>query len=532
VAISGSGEYSIKGDHANTGTAGYLYYSSGYGGTWFQSNSPNLNWRAVSMSASGQYAIASNNNNATLYYSMDYGQTWVTSVSTVQSFIVVSMSSSGQYALGCNNAPGRIYYSKDYGQTWTQSTASAPQAVWQSCAMSGTGQYALACIDSTTAGVGKVYYSINYGETWTPMSFTTTGRWYGVAISKSGQYAVGGISGNKIYYSSNTSTTTVIRDLADVFEPLYKYKTWTSVGGANTWSGISCSNDGKYVVACIRNASAPSGLIYYSSNYGASFNNSNATIANITGIAMSNTGQYAYACGYGSTSYTYISSNLGQAWGTTASRQGNFFLSIATSSNGLNFIASRDNSPTLSGGFMYYATNLGAMTLSTGTNPPCNFIALSGNGQYGIACPNANATVSGIYWSTNKGQTWTQYASLTTIKFGGCAISANGQYAIAGAASSGKIYYSNDFGVTWIASNSVSANWQGASMSDSGQYCIFALGNGNIAYSNDYGVNWTVLNAVGATGYTTNTVAMSKNGQYAFLTTSTGTIFRCAATNT
>jgi len=525
VAISGSGQYSIKADYP-----GYLYYSNDYGGTWSNANSSSSSWRTVSMSASGQYAVASVAGSGTgtyLYYSVDYGQTWVASGSSVQSFVEVSMSSSGQYCVGCNNdvSTGKIYYSSDYGQTWSQST-SAPGAFWQSCSISSTGQYALACQNQAS---GKFYYSTDKGVTWTAMSFATTGSCLGVAISKSGQYALG-IMGNQIYYSANTSTTTASKDLADVFEPLYKYKTWANVSGSvTTWNGVSCSNDGKYVVG---STSGSSGKIYYSSNYGGTWTDSNASINDITSITMSNTGKYAHACGYSSTSYTYTSSTFGAAnWASPGT--GNYFLSIATSSNGLNFIASRNGGPgALSTGYMYYKHgSAGGVALCSGNNPPCNFVALSGNRQYGIACPNANATVGGIYWSTTQGVSWTQSTSFATTSFGGCAISANGQYAIAGAASNGVIYYSNDFGVTWIASNSASASWQDAAMSDSGQYCIFSVGTASIYYSNDYGVNWTSATATLATGHTTNSVAISKNGQYAFVTTSSGTIFRCVATN-
>jgi hypothetical protein len=158
---------------------------------------------------------------------------------------------------------------------------------------------------------------------------------------------------------------------------------------------------------------------------------------------------------------------------------------------------------------------------------------MSGNGKYAIACKyHSTATTNSIYYSSTYGATWTA-ATTILANFGGCAMSANGQYAIAGVDSSGVIYYSLNFGVTWIASNSVSGSWKGASMSDSGQYCTFATGTGTIYYSNDYGVNWTTATATdGTTANTTQKIAISKNGQYAFLTTSSGTLFRCAAQNT
>ena len=156
-------------------------------------------------------------------------------------------------------------------------------------------------------------------------------------------------------------------------------------------------------------------------------------------------------------------------------------------------------------------------------------MALSSTGKYGIFTTGFTSSTIGVYYTSNSGVSWTRSASLQSIRTTGCAMSASGQYAIAGAQTNGLIYYSNDFGVTWIASNSTSANWAGASMSDSGQYCTFAIGNTNIAYSSNYGVDWTVTTAT--PGNSTNAIVISKNSKYAFVTTTAGRIFRCAATN-
>jgi photosystem II stability/assembly factor-like uncharacterized protein len=155
-------------------------------------------------------------------------------------------------------------------------------------------------------------------------------------------------------------------------------------------------------------------------------------------------------------------------------------------------------------------------------------MALSSTGKYGILTTGFTTSTYGVYYTSNYGVSWT-YWNRGAIQITGCAMSASGQYAIAGAQNNGQIYYSNDFGVTWIASNSSSLNWRGASMSDSGQYCTFGVGSGNIVYSTDYGVNWTF--AVATTGDSTDNMAISKNGQYAFLTTPSGTLWRCVATN-
>jgi len=374
------------------------------------------------------------------------------------------------------------------------------------------------------------------------MSSTALGPWNGVAISKSGQYAIGLINGGQIYYSNNTSVTTVSKDLTEVFEPLYKYKTWASTGGSNTFSGISCSNDGKYVVACIKSTT---GLIYYSNNYCASWLgpatvNNNTAVPEWYGISMSNTGQYAVACQNTGTGSVFFSSNYGATWNvsTNASSLAGWFLACSISSSGKYAIISKDTGITAPStnhdGKVYYSSNATDVTptwtLSNLTTVFSLNIALSGNGKYGILCAYQTSG-SGIWISSTFGASWTKHGSYTTTTFAGCAISASGKYAIISSLN-GKIYYSNNFCSTWIESNSQSRGWQKASMSDSGQYCIVCGGGGDIVYSNDYGATWTNAGATdGTTPNITICPAISKNGQYAFLTTQSGTMYRCMATN-
>jgi hypothetical protein len=533
VSMSASGQYGL----ACLSQGGGIFYSSNYGQSWTATVSTVGVCQQVSISASGQYGLACRYNIAsgTLLYSCDYGLTWVT-IATARNWTCVSISSSGQYGVACATN-GTIYYSNDYCQTWTAAdTSGLPgNTTWYIVSMSGTGQYALASINSAS---GTVYYSSNYGKTWAATLTSAPGKWRTISISKSGQYAVGGIEGGRLYYSANTSVVTETKDLADVFEPLYKYKSWSAVGGANTWSGISCSTDGKYVVASIRNATAASGLIYYSSNYGASYTNSNATIANLNGLSMSNTGQYVIACESTTGEGIRRSTDYGASWERATAYQFANWLTVAMSSSGKWAIGSRYTAGSGSTwtGLLYKSSDFGGTWTDsaaiTGT-PYCAFMAISGNGKYGIACKyHSTSTTNSIYYTTDSGANWTAGTTINA-NFGGCAMSADGRYAIAGA-SGGQMYYSLDFGATWIVSNSVGGvSWQGASMSDSGQYCTATTNSGTICYSNDYGVNWTIVTVTdGNTANFTQKIAISKNGQYSFLTTPSGTIWRCPAQNT
>jgi hypothetical protein len=75
-----------------------------------------------------------------------------------------------------------MYISSNYGATWTQ---TATTQVWQAVAMSASGQYQTAVVNSST--VGFIYISSNYGVTWTHQTATSQG-WTAVAMSASGQY--------------------------------------------------------------------------------------------------------------------------------------------------------------------------------------------------------------------------------------------------------------------------------------------------------------------------------------------------------
>jgi hypothetical protein len=543
VSISASGQYAIA--CQNVTSVGKMYFSNNYGVTWTESYSVGGIWNTCSMSASGQYAVACIQTAGQLYHSNDYGQTWIVATQpsgvTSADWRAVSISASGQYAIagvGVGSTGGKLYYSNAYGRSWTEATqpSGVTTALWFVCSISASGQYAIACDNNTS---GKIYYSSNYGQSWNASDSIAT-TWRSVSMSASGQYAIAGIFGTsvtgKIHRSVNTSTTTVSQDLTTVFEPLYKYVRWSSTDSARSWTGISCSNNGRYVVACTLSG----GLIRYSSDYGVSW--ATATINNPTAspdwfsISMSNSGKYAVACQNLGTGRIYYSSDSGANWTLSTSSVTGWWLSIAISSSGRYAIANKDFGA--SNGTIYYSNDFGAnWTASNLTTAYCPFMTMSGNGKYGIACRYRATPVSPmIYYTNNYGVTWTGSTSITanldpvTANFSGCAMSADGKYAIVGTSSGGPIYYSNDFGVNWNASNSISANWHGASMSDSGQYCTFALGNENIAYSTDYGVNWTVTGAT--TGSGTNRIAISKNGQYAFLTTFAGTVRRCAANNT
>jgi hypothetical protein len=536
ISISSNGQYGVA-CAANY----YIYWSNDSGHTWTQSSSGTPNWKSVSISSSGQYALACAANDY-IYWSNDYGHTWI--LSLAGSWKSISISSSGQYAIVCNYGVGYIYWSDTYGQTWNISNSG--QFEWYSVSISSTGQYAVACVNPTTyANTKQIYHSNDYGETWNTSNSPVLTKWTGVSISGNGQYAIAcnDYTEDQIVYSSNTSTTYVNKDLTAVFEPLYKYNTWAlapnqpSISTAY-WRGISASSTGQYVIACT-NGSVND--LYYSTDKGVSWTlGLNGSTSPSSGdfwndVSISSSGQYMVACSVLNAGAIWYSNNFGilGSWFTASNSSGEWG-SISISGNGLYVIAGIYN-----GGHISYSSNSGVSFTVSSSSAIANWssMSLSSNGDYAIACSSGGS--GQIYYSTDKGVSWTaSYFStggLATGNWDSVSISSSGQYAVA--ASSSQIYYSNGGGTFWTQAYSVTpalasgAAWTDIAISYTGQYAVACTYAGQIYYSSDYGNKWVV-----ATGSPTGNwwaITISGNGQYAFGTDDLGgqKIYKCLATN-
>jgi photosystem II stability/assembly factor-like uncharacterized protein len=163
VSISSTGQYGAA--CTGNGSDGQIYYSADYGHTW---NSFDLllqgYWAYVCISNTENIALACiyEGANNYIYYSNDYGQTWTIATFASGGYAIgnwrsVSLSNSGQYAVASYYS-GHIYWSNDYGKTWAQSNSPFGFSYqWQNASISGNGQYALGCI---TASNGQIYRCI------------------------------------------------------------------------------------------------------------------------------------------------------------------------------------------------------------------------------------------------------------------------------------------------------------------------------------------------------------------------------------
>jgi hypothetical protein len=481
VSMSISGQYCLAGLAISR-----IYFSNNYGVDWTISSSTLTgSWPGLSISGVGQYAIACQTSNSRILYSYDYGYTWNTSNSNLGLWYL-SISSSGQYCIAANKSSltDRIYRSTDYGKTWN--ITSSLLDIYISVSLSASGQYAIAGTSILSQGLStKIVWSIDYGEKWTLGSLNLPyGNWNTLAISGSGQYAIAGVTGvtgsnGGIYYSTNTSTTYVSKDLSTVFEPLYNYNTWVASGRSTSWAAVSVSNTGQYALALDNNNS---NMIQYTTDYGANWSASDLSVGTLSAVAISSaTGQYGIACGNG-----------------------------------------KNNGDLASNGLIYYSKNAYGYTGWTGSNAissTWSSVTISASGQYALACSIGSA--GKIYYSTNFGQSWSLSGS-TGAQWSGVSISASGQYAIAcirDANGAGKIYYSSNFGVGWTISNAISAYYTSVAISASGQYCVACENaNGKIFWSHNYGQGWTTIQS----GGTWVSATISSSGQYAIITRSSG----------
>jgi hypothetical protein len=221
--------------------------------------------------------------------------------------------------------------------------------------------------------------SSNYGATFTQVT-TAAGAvfWGGVCCSWSGQYVTAAVNSGVMYYSSNYGAT------------------WTANSSSGGWASIACSASGQYQLAPIYG-----GGIYYSNNYGVSWTQSNAPNANWQTVVCSASGQYQMGTIYGSG--IYYSTNYGVTWTLSGAQSANWPF-ISTSQNGLYTLVCAGSG---TGVYLSTLTNIGLVT----------------NGRIGIGITNPESVLT-VYGSntgaivpTLIGQWKAQHAICATSQF-------------------------------------------------------------------------------------------------------------------
>ena len=305
ICTSNIGQYILI--ESGTNGTGQLSLSNNYGSTFSYFSPSNLyqNWSDYVCSANGQYQTAvidggfvittpyagifpdNSFNSGNVYISNDFGATFRPSVvraNTPMAWTAMSLSANGQYQTGTVNGSvlnnGGIYVSSNYGVTWTQivPVGTNTSTTWVEISMSATGQFQTAVISG-----GFLYRSTDFGITWNPVTSIGSKSWSFVSVSSTGQYQTALVNGENIYTSTNYGAS------------------WSAntSAGAKSWISCSMTANAQYQMAVeglvlVNGIPSTGGQVWYSNNYGVTWNSSGLTPAPYIGVTTNGNGQFSY----------------------------------------------------------------------------------------------------------------------------------------------------------------------------------------------------------------------------------------------
>lgn len=288
--------------------------------TWTQTSAPTNSWSCVASSADGTKLVAVGSRS--IFTSTNSGATWISNNVPSKIWNHVASSADGSKLAATSTALGQptgaLYISTNSGATWISN--SVPNAAWNSIAFSADGNRLVA------AGSGKIFISTNSGTTWA--STNTDDHWEIVASSADGTKLVAAASmvfppTPRIYTSTNSGSSwtlmnssllsaSAIASSADgtklaaivgrsIYVSTNSGIAWAITSApATNWVSIASSADGSRLVvvaALLDNFGPPppggpsiSGLIYSSTNSGATWVSNSAPVQNWTSVTSSSDG--------------------------------------------------------------------------------------------------------------------------------------------------------------------------------------------------------------------------------------------------
>jgi len=290
--------------------------------SWIQSDAPTLYsgnpvyWSGIASSSNGQN-MAAVSENGYIYTSTNGGQNWTQRYNVLGTvFTSIASSSNGQilYATAPNiSSPGGVFISTDSGNTWS-TISSLPLNDWIEVTCDETGQ------NIAVSGwylfsppiINGVYYSTNFGSSFTyvnpsnPPVFLRFGSI--TSNTGSGQYlavvatSTSGTAGG-IYYSSNYgSSWSQSNAPLSINDSTY----------SNVWTSIDSDSTGQYMAATYGGTTNPYFGVWLSTNYGANWSQSSLIQNNLASIASSSNGSILITCSFGGG--IWISTNYGGSW--------------------------------------------------------------------------------------------------------------------------------------------------------------------------------------------------------------------------
>ena len=445
--------------------------------------------------------------------------TWTINSDLSQNMIqFVKMNLSNALVVTKNNTSNTslIYYSSNKGTTYTNSTWSYGDI--QNICMNHTNAIAL-------SDVSGIYYSTNTGQSWNLSDII--GSFTNVCINDSSDAIVNNSLNNGIYYSNNAG------------------KNWSSCIDVSNIQFNNIYMNGQNAIAAVNyygTSLIKSGL-YYSNNAGQTWTSS-ADVSNINFNSVCIDGSNCIAIS--DVSGLYYSNNAGQTW-----TKSNILVTIDSLGNQLYM--NDQNAIVYMNKQFYYSTNSGQSWDQDRIDiqgaelfPPCIQMnqnnAIIATYQNGIYYDNSNngkfnfntnytiilctymvnqsaiaGTTSGLYYSSDYGHTWIQ-SNISTNKFNSVQMDITGQNCIAGSDSSG-LYYSTNYGQTWASTNITSNGFQNLFIDNSNNYFAISIDN-KFYYSKDISMNWTtttydiLFSSIFSIGGNVLTITTSQNQIY------------------
>ena len=227
----------------------------------------------------------------------------------------ISSSGNGKFVTianqGYNNNTGSIFVSNDYGSTYTNTNVQPLQidgsGIWQTTAVSQSGQYQFSGI-SSIVGKGNIWKSTDYGSSWVDSQFSVFNGFQSISVSSSGQYVTAIQSGNisekrgNIWVSNNYGSTWTSS------QKIYSYMPFNNgflnQGSVDFNKIVSISVNGQFQtalgIAPTNNKIGGNSNIWYNNNYGqGAWTDSGYSTPDINGadsilssVSMTGTGQY------------------------------------------------------------------------------------------------------------------------------------------------------------------------------------------------------------------------------------------------
>jgi hypothetical protein len=260
---------------------------------------------------------------------------------------------------------------------------------------------------------------------------------------------------------------------------------------------ISSSYDGKYQSFPVIRSKLTNTTIYYSSDYGITWNYTDLNFNTVV-IFMNSNGN-VQLCGQNNGFNIYISRDYGQTWNLFKTLDSNFNLLNISGDGNTIAISDKNNN-------FYISYNQGNSWTVLNSISISDYIKISYNGD---KIYNLNSSLNVYNKNNNNFVSIFDFSLIPIMTI--FDINSTGQY-ITLITSSNSVYISNDFGNTFKNISFIQDTGKKTiSMNETGQYQMINIING-IYISKDYGNTWNLLNFNFEFPFFLPISCMSKNG--------------------